>query len=105
MQEVYFQVKSRLGVKIRVTTSYWNFIIESKHPVMNGKETLVKNTLKRPDLIKRSTKDRSVCLYYKSYRKDFAVVVCKHLNGSGYIITTYITDRIKIGEQIWKKQR
>ena len=105
MQAIHFQVKSKLGVKIRVTTSYWNFIIESKHPIMKDKETLVKTTLKSPDLIKKSTKDRSVFLYYKSYKKNFAVVVCKHLNGSGYIITTYITDRIKIGEQIWKKPR
>lgn len=105
METVHFQVRSRLGVKIRVTISYWNFIIESKHPIMSGKETLVKTTLKSPDLIKRSTKDRSVFLYYKGYRKYFAVVVCKHLNGSGYIITTYITDRVKIGEQIWKKPR
>lgn len=100
MVEIYFEVTSSLGKKIRVTKSYWDFIITSKHPMMAGKEKLVRDALMKADRIRRSNKDQTVFIYYKRQKRHFTAVVCKHLNGSGYIITTYITDRIKIGEII-----
>jgi hypothetical protein len=98
MAEIYFEVRSSLGKKIRVTKSYWNFIIAIKHPMMSGKEDLVKDALMNADEIRRSNRDKSVFIYYKRLKRYFIAVVCKHLNGNGYIITTYITDKIKIGE-------
>ncbi len=32
---------------------------------------------------------------YRKIKDKFICVVCKHLNGDGFIITTYITDRVK----------
>lgn len=98
MADLYFEVTSPLGRRIRVTKTYWSFIITIKHPMMAGKEGLVKNALVNADEIRRSNKDKDVFIYYKRLRGRFVAVVCKHLNGKGYIITTYITDRIKIGE-------
>ncbi len=66
--------------------------------MMAGKEALVKDALMNADEVRRSNKDDKVFIYYKRQKKHFVAVVCKHLNGEGYIITTYITDRIKIGE-------
>jgi hypothetical protein len=100
MTATYFEVTSSLGKRIRVSNSYWNFIITIKHPMMAGKEELVKDTLINADEVRRSNKDRSVFIYYKRLKGRFAAVVCKHLNGEGYIITTYITGKIKIGEVI-----
>ncbi len=98
MAEIHFEVTSSLGKRIRVTKPYWNFIITAKHPMMTGKEALVKDALMNAEEVRRSNKDKEVFIYYKRMKKHFIAVVCKHLNGSGYIITTYITDRIKIGE-------
>ena len=98
MSDIHFEVISSLGKRIRVTKSYWDFIITVKHPMMAGKEMLVKDALMTADEVRRSNKDRSVFIYYKHLKGRFIAVVCKHLNGEGYIITTYITDRIKIGE-------
>jgi hypothetical protein len=97
---IYFEVVSSLGKKIRVTKSYWDFIVTSKHKTMAGKEELVKEALINPYGIQRSRKDKSVFIYYKRLEKHFIAVVCKHLNGEGHIITTYITDRIKIGDKV-----
>ena len=97
--KVYFEVKSYLGKKIRVTKAYWNKIIETKHRIMKGKENLVKETLQKPSEIRKSSKDSTVFLYYKKLNEKYSCVVAKHLNGGGFIITTYITDRIKIGEK------
>ncbi len=98
MTEIRFEVTSSLGKRIRVTKPYWNFIITIKHPMIAGKENQVKDALMNADEVRRSNTDREVFIYYKHLKKHFIAVVCKHLNGSGYIITAYITDRIKIGE-------
>jgi hypothetical protein len=98
MAEIHFEVTSSLGKRIRVTKSYWNFIITAKHPMMAGKEALVEDALMNAEEVRRSNKDKEVFIYYKRTKRYFIAVVCKHLNGSGYIITTYITDRIKIGD-------
>tara|TARA_B100001971_G_C17710725_1_gene296322 strand:+ start:154 stop:468 length:315 start_codon:yes stop_codon:yes gene_type:complete len=98
-EDTHFEVKSHLGKKIRVTKEYWDKIIETKHRVMKGKENIVKETLKNPSELRTSRKDPKVFLYYKKLNGKHNCVVCKHLNGDGFIITTYITDRIKAGEK------
>ena len=98
-EKTYFEVKSSLGKSIRIAKSYWDRIIETKHPIMKGKEEIVKDTLKNPDEIRNSRKDSKVFLYYKKSNGKHSCVVAKHLNGDGFIVTTYITDRIKIGEK------
>ena len=104
MADAYLEVLSFLGKRIRITKTYWEFLISVKHPTMAGKEELVRDALRQPDEIRKSRKDRTVFLYYRSLRKNFIAVVCKHLNGDGYIITAYITDKIKIGEKLWGRQ-
>ena len=66
---------------------------------MKDKEEIVKDTLKNPNEIRTSRKDKRVFLYYKKFNEKYSCVVAKHLNGDGFIITTYITDRIKMGEK------
>ena len=98
-EELYFEVKSCLDKRIRVTKPYWNKIIKIKHNVIEGKEAIAKETIKKPDEIRRSSKDKEVFLHYKKINKNYLCVVTKHLDGEGFIITAYITDRIKIGEK------
>ena len=58
---------------------------------------------KRIKEIRRSKDNKRTYLYYSKYKKYLLCVVCKHLNGDGYIITVYLVDKIKEGESIWKK--
>ena len=74
-----------------------------KHPIMRGREKDVIKTLKEPDFIRQSRKDTSVYLYYRKIKDKFICVVGKHLNRDGFIITTYITDRVKEGEEVWRR--
>ncbi len=89
---IHFEITSFLGKRIRVTKDYWNRIIETKHTIMKGKEEAVKDTLKNPDELRVSRKDKKVFLYYKKLNEKYSCVVAKHLNGDGFIITTYMTD-------------
>jgi len=103
INDIYFKVKTPIGKEIRVTKSHWNKLIEVKHPNMKGKENLVKDTLNRPDEIRRSKSDNTISLYYKFFRKYYCCVVTKNINDEGHIVTSYMTDKIKEGEQIWVK--
>lgn len=100
----YFKVKTPLGVTIRTTKEYWKQIIEIKHPSIAKHETDVKNALKEPDEVRRSKQDPRVHLYYRNIGKLNVCVVADHENETnGYLITAYLTDRIKEGEQIYVK--
>ncbi len=94
-------MKTPLNILVRTTKSYWEDIVNYKHPVMKNKVNLVINTLKDPLMIRKSKNDSSVFLYYSSENTHYICVVVKHLNGNGFIITCYRTDKIKIGEKIW----
>ena len=98
-----FQIKSALNKDIKTTEDYWKKITIIKHPSIKGKEKEVQKTLKSPDIIRVSNSDKKIFLYYKKYSKNYLCVVVRHENGNGFIITVYITNKIKEGKQVWKK--
>ncbi len=103
-QDILFEVKTPLGVTIHTTQDYWKIITTIKHPSMVKYEKKVKEALKNSDQIRRNKQDPRVHLYYKSIGKVFVCVVADHISSKeGYIITTYLTDRIKEGEEIYVK--
>lgn len=102
--EEYFKTETPLNVTIRTTSEYWQRIITTKHPSIARYEDQVKEALRDPDEIRQSTQDIKVHLYYKSIGKINICVVADHIDKKqGYIITAYLTDRIKEGEQIYVK--
>lgn len=102
---VYFSVRSKFGKEIRTTKTYWTKIVTLKHPVMIGKEDIVKNTLIDPDYIVETEHDTFVCTYYKLYSKRYICVVVRHENGTGFIITTYPADVVKKGKRVYEKTK
>lgn len=99
-----FQVMTPLGFQVRVTREYWDLIVNVKHPAMKGRERDVIETLESPTEIRQSKSDPSVYLFYKPERIGrWVCAVTKQLNGEGFLITTYPSDAIKEGEQIWRK--
>jgi len=103
MSDIYFEVRTVSGIMIRTTKSHWELIAKIKHPEIEGKEEDVRMCLSQPVEIRRSSEDADVYLYYLPYKKYHICVVVRHLNGDGFIITAYITDKIKEGVTIWRK--
>ena len=99
----YFKVRCCLGKHIRVSGGHWNLITRRKHLEIRGKELHVQWTLSEADAVRISQGDEKVLLYYKKIEKYYLCVVCRHLNGEGFIITCYFTDRLKEGHEIWRK--
>lgn len=101
--KIYFEVLGRLGKRIRVTEDHWKFIVNEKHLEIEGMEAEVQETLINPDTVRESQQDEAVFLYYRKFGKYFTCVVCRHLNGEGFIITCYLTNKVKEGQQIWPR--
>ena len=71
---------------------------------MQEREADVQQALRDPEQIRRSHSDPSVYLFYRVERPGrWICAVAKRLNEEGFLITTYPTDAIKEGEQIWSK--
>ncbi|MGH8548278.1 MAG: hypothetical protein ACRERU_06700 [Methylococcales bacterium] len=102
--ELLFEVVTPLGFRVRVTHGYWKLIVTVKHPVMAGREADVQGALTNPDEIRLSRSDPNVYLFYKSESlKRWVCAVARQMNGDGFLITTYPSDTIKEGEQLWPK--
>jgi hypothetical protein len=101
-EKIFITVKTPLNVEVRTTVSYWEYLIAVKHPIMKGKEDIVRDILHFPDVIRQSRTDRDVFLYYKQSDKLYCVVV-RHAGTEGFLITVYPTDKVKEGDVIWTK--
>ena len=91
----------KLGKRIRCTARHWQSIVR-KHDALAKLEGAVTVTLQHPRYIRLSKEDDDVFPYYAPRGKYVLCVVCRHLNGDGFIITAYLTDRIKKGVTIYE---
>jgi hypothetical protein len=102
--DLLFEARTPLGFSVRVTTGRWKLIITAKHPVMAGREALVRTALEAPDEIRQSRIDPEVLLFYKAEAtKRWTCAVVKRVAEGAFLITAYPTDAIKEGVRIWLK--
>jgi len=103
--KVVFEVKAAFEKKIKLTEERLNHIL-FKHPEIINNVDKIKFTLIYPDLIRKSQYNSSIWLYYRFYKKltKYLTVVVKLYNKEGFVVTSYITDRIKLGEELWKEK-
>jgi hypothetical protein len=93
-----------LGFWVRVTRRRWELITTAKHPVMAGREGLVRAALEEPDEVRQSRIDSQVLLFYKAEAtKRWTCAVAKRVAEVAFLITAYPTDAIKEGVRIWPK--
>ncbi len=96
------------GRAIRLTDERLAHILD--HPEMEGMQSSISETLENPEKIVRSRSDEQAHLYYRAYPdttvgEKFLCVVVKALEGDAFVLTAYLTDRIKRGEILWSKSR
>lgn len=99
---VLFEILTPLGFTVRTSDKYWQKII-FKHPDIENKLEEVKETIKNPSEIRKSSTDEFIFLFYQKEPKYWLVAVVKRLNGDGFLVTCYRTDKIKEGEKIWPR--
>ncbi len=102
--DLLFEARTPLGFSVRVTTGRWTLIITAKHPVMAGREALVRAALEAPDEIRQSRIDPQVLLFYKAEAtRHWTCAVAKRTAEAPFLITAYPTDAVKEGVRIWPK--
>ena len=94
------------GLAIRLTDERLAHILE--HPEMTGMESAIEQTLIHPEQVVESLSDPQARLYYRFYfgtavGNKFLCVVVKITTGEAFVLTAYLTDRMKRGVLIWPK--
>jgi hypothetical protein len=93
--------------EIRLTEERLAHLLE--HPEMHGLEADLEDTLRTPERVFRSQSDEDALLYYR-YLPESTVggkwmcVVVKERAKDAFVLTAYLTDRPKKGEQLWPNE-
>ena len=95
------------GMGIRLTDERLAHILE--HPEMAGMQSAIEQTLAHPERIIESLSDPEARLYYRFYvgtmvGDKFLCVVVKIVGEEAFVLTAYLTDRIKRRVLIWPKK-
>jgi hypothetical protein len=92
------------GLAIRLTDERRDHILE--HAEMAEMESAIEETLRDPERVVRSLSDPDAHLYYRFYFRTvvggkFLCVVVKLSEKGAFVLTAYLTNRIKKGERLW----
>ncbi|MEM3068476.1 MAG: hypothetical protein QXH58_01010 [Nitrososphaerales archaeon] len=101
------QLHKAIPTEFTLTHERRKHILE--HPEMKGQIKRIYETLRLPDVVRKSLRSDDILIFYKWYTNSpvtekFMAVVVKLVNGKGLILTAYYTNRLKPGESIWEKQ-
>ncbi len=82
------------GRKIHISPERWSHILQ--HPEMTNQTERIRETLLQPDVILNSSTDQQVHYYFRYYkeRREYLFVSVKYLNGEGFIITAFYTNKV-----------
>lgn len=98
-------LRDKFNNLIKLTDKQWNHIIK-EHPEIESYKNRLSGALSKPDLVKRSKRNKDIFLYYHYYKdiyKGKYLLVVARTKERPMILTCYITDRIKEGNVIWKR--
>jgi hypothetical protein len=98
------KVTDCFGNTVRLTGERLAHILE--HPEMMGMAAAIERVLRQPQLVRRSRSDSTVRLFYEFYAKTviggkWVCVVVKYLPEDAFVVTAYLTDQPKAGEDLW----
>ena len=80
-KDLFFEVMTPLGFRVRVTHAYWELIVTIKHPVMAGREEDVKKTLNNRTKSVRVNQIKMSIYFTKQNMKSAGIVLMKDRAG------------------------
>jgi hypothetical protein len=92
------------GREVRITDERLAHILE--RPELKGMDSEVTVVLRNPLFVRRSRSDASVRLFYAFHPETLVggkwlCVVVKYEEADAFVITAYLTNRPKDGEDLW----
>ena len=97
-------IEDCFGRKVRLTDERLAHILG--HPEMRGMEAAIQRVLREPAVVRRSRSDHTVRLFYEFYRETvvggkWLCLVARYNEEDAFVVTAYLTDRPKQGEDLW----
>ena len=76
---------------------------------MQGMELEIPKVLRQPEIVRRSRSDSAARLFYRFYARTvlggkWLCVVVKYGEHDAYVVTAYLTEQPKAGEELWPKR-
>lgn len=102
MKEIIYQSFIQKGI---ILTEERKQHILDFHPDLKPYFNKISEVLNKPDEIRRSNEDKNVLIFYKFYDNILNgkyVAVVTRINKRNFILTSYLTDKIKTGEKYEK---
>ena len=95
------------GDQIRLTDERLAHILE--HPEMKDMGAEIVRVLREPQLVRLSRSASAVRLFYEFYAQTvvggkWLCVVVKYAENDAFVVTAYLTDKPKAGEDLWPKK-
>ncbi|MDQ3775363.1 MAG: DUF4258 domain-containing protein [Pseudomonadota bacterium] len=95
------------GHRARLTDERLAHILE--HPELKEMQAEIEQVLRQPRLVRRSRTDAPVRLFYAYYAQTLVggkwlCVVVKYSENDAFVVTAYLTDKPKAGENLWPKK-
>jgi hypothetical protein len=92
------------GRAIRLTEERWKHI--SEHPEMRGMREALEETMRAPEVVHESASDPAAHLYYRFYHRTmvggkYLCAVVKLAKEDAFVVTAFLTDRVKKGRVVW----
>ena len=97
-------IEDYLGRRVRLTEERLRHILE--HVEMASLEPVVAETIAHPERVIQSQNDNSALLYYRllgstPFGVKWMCVVVKYREDDAFVLTAYLTDKPKKGNQLW----
>jgi hypothetical protein len=89
------EVRDRSGRRVHLTRERWAHILE--HPEMAGALERIRETIERPQAVRESLRDPTVRYHFRHYKgapARFLLVALKYLNGDGFVVSSFYTNKL-----------
>lgn len=95
------------GQTVRLTDERLAHILE--HPEMRELDPEIERVVRQPERVRRSRSDAAVRLFYRYYPTTMVggkwlCVVVKYYDADAFVVTAYLTDSLKSGEDLWPRK-
>jgi hypothetical protein len=103
-KRILLKALTPLGYQVVLARDRWREIVRFKHPAVASHQQAVRACLENPEVIRASAKDREVHVYYLQIGRSYlCVVVAPQIRDRYFVVTIYLTKRIKPGDELWTR--
>lgn len=101
-------LKDYKGSSVRLTDERLAHILE--HPEMSNMTAAIHEAVLHPEFVVQSSSDEMAHLYYRYYSKTmvggkYLCVIVKVAQSDAFILTAYLTDKVKKGKILWQAKQ